>query len=132
MWQGAGNKGFFCENSLHLINAHYQPKYVDKSIPGISYTDTGGMEWDNLEDEDVGKISKRLRRKKFMGLPKDTENNCIDNLDPSLYRLLVEDDEDDEDDEFDNNKQGDKDKFFKPTSRYIKAKFQKFHLSPVE
>jgi hypothetical protein len=37
-----------------------------------------------------------------MGLVKDTENNRIDNLHPSLYRLLVEDDE--EEDEFDNNK----------------------------
>jgi hypothetical protein len=110
MCQGAGSKGFLCKNSLRLINARYQPKYVDKSIPGISDTDTGGVEWDNLEDEDVGEISKRLCRKKFMGLVKDTEINRIDDLDPSLYRLLVEDDE--EEDEFDNKKQEDEDESF--------------------
>ncbi len=93
MWKGIANKGFLCENSLRLINARYQPKYVDQSIPGISGTESGlaSMIWD--DDEDVSKMGKRLRRKKFMGLLEDTEDNRIDDLDPTLYKLFVEDED---------------------------------------
>lgn len=93
MWKGIANKGFLCENSLRLINARYQPKYVDQSIPGISGTESGlaSMIWD--DDEDAHKMGKRLRRKKFMGLLEDTEDNRIDDLDPTLYKLFVEDED---------------------------------------
>jgi pentatricopeptide repeat protein len=93
MWKGIANKGFLCENSLRLINARYQPKYVDQSIPGISGTESGlaSMIWD--DDEDVHKMGKRLRRKKFMGLLEDTEDNRIEDLDPTLYKLFVEDED---------------------------------------
>ncbi len=95
MWQGMTNKGFLCENSLRLINARYQPKYVDKSLPGLDGSESGlaSMEWD--DDDDAHTMGKRLRRKKFMGLLKDTEDNTIDDLDPSLYNLFYgeEDDE---------------------------------------
>lgn len=96
MWQGTANKGFLCENSLRLLTARYQPKYVDKSIPGISGTESGlaSMIWD--EDEDAHLMGKRLRRKKFMGLLEDTDDNRIDDLDPMLYKLFVEDEDDDE------------------------------------
>lgn len=99
MWQGTANKGFLCENSLRLLTARYKPKYVDKSLPGISGTESGlaSMIWD--EDEDAHLMGKRLRRKKFMGLLEDTDDNRIDDLDPTLYKLFVEDEEDDEDEE---------------------------------
>ncbi len=92
MWEGIENKGFLDENSLRLLNARYKPKYVDKSIPGASDKDSGSdMVWD--DDDDAHKIGKRLRRKKFMGLLEDTEDNTIDDLDPALYRLFVEDED---------------------------------------
>ena len=93
MWQGSYNKGFLCENSLRLLTARYVPKYVDKSIPGISGTESGlaSMIWD--DDEDAHLMGKRLRRKKFMGLLEDTEDNNIDDLDPTLYKLFVEDED---------------------------------------
>jgi len=103
LWQGVENKGFLCANSLRLIMARYQPKYVDKSIPGMSGTDSGlaSMVWD--DDEGVDTMSKRLRREKFKGLIEDTEDNKIDELDPTLYRLFVDDDEDGDEDENDGS-----------------------------
>jgi hypothetical protein len=66
------------------------------------------MVWD---DEDVEKMGKRLRRKKFMGLLEDTEDNRIDELDPMLYRLFVEDKDDlfgsDEDDKTESSDKSD-------------------------
>ena len=97
MWAGFENKGFLCENSLNLIVARYQPKYTDKSIPGISGTEAGlsGMVWD--EDDDAHLMGKRLRRKKFMGVLESEDGNTVDDLDPDLYDLLVGDEENDED-----------------------------------
>ena len=92
LWGGRENKGYLCENSLRMIQQRYVPQYVDKSIPGISGTDSGlaSMVWD---DEDVEKMGKRLRRKKFMGLLEDTDDNRMDELDPTLYRLFAEDED---------------------------------------
>ena len=99
VWCGRENKGYLDESSLLYIQTMYTPKYVDKSIPGTTSAEAGlaGMVWD---DEDVEKMGKQLRRKKFMGLIEDQEDNLIDELDPTLYRLLV----DDEDDIFDEEK----------------------------
>lgn len=102
IWAGRENKGYLCENSLRMIQQRYIPKYVDKSIPGMDGTQSGlsSMVWD---DEDVEKMGKRLRRKKFMGLLEDTEDNRIDELDPMLYRLFVEDKDDLFETDDDNN-----------------------------
>lgn len=98
VWRGRENKGYLDESSLLMIQTMYTPKYVDQSIPGMTSAEVGlaGMVWD---DEDVEKMGKQLRRKKFMGLIEDQEDNRIDELDPTLYRLLVDDDDDLFDDE---------------------------------
>ena len=92
VWCGRENKGYLDESSLRMIQMRYIPKYVDNSIPGMTSSEAGlaGMVWD---DEDVEKMGKRLRRKKFMGLIEDQEDNRIDELDPTLYRLLVDDED---------------------------------------
>ena len=92
IWSGSENKGFLCESSLRMIQLRYVPKYVDKSIPGMSSTEAGlsGMVWD---DEDVETVGKQLRRKKFQGLIEDQVDNTIDDLDPELYNLFVEDED---------------------------------------
>ena len=93
IWQGRENKGFLDESSLRNIQLRYTPKYVDKSIPGMTSDEAGraGMVWD--DDQDVEKMGKRLRRKKFMGLIEDPEGNTIDDLEPELYDLFVEDED---------------------------------------
>lgn len=93
LWEGQENKGYLCESSLRRIQMRYIPKYVDKSIPGMTSLEAGlsGMVWD---DEDVEKMGKRLRRKKFQGLIEDQEAMTIDDLDPSQYRLFVEETDD--------------------------------------
>ena len=93
IWQGRENKGFLDESSLRNIQLRYTPKYLDKSIPGMTSDEAGraGMVWD--DDQDVEKMGKRLRRKKFMGLIEDPEGNTIDDLEPELYDLFVEDED---------------------------------------
>jgi hypothetical protein len=95
-----------------MIQQRYIPQYVDKSIPGMDGTESGlsSMVWD---DEDVEKMGKRLRRKKFMGLLEDTEDNRIDELDPMLYRLFVEDKDDlfDSDDDTENGNESYEDSY---------------------
>lgn len=112
IWVGRENKGYLCENSLRMIQQRYIPQYVDKSIPGMDGTESGlsSMVWD---DEDVEKMGKRLRRKKFMGLLEDTEDNRIDELDPMLYRLFVEDKDDlfDSDDDTENGNESYEDSY---------------------
>jgi len=92
VWAGRENKGYLCESSLRMIQMRETPTYVDKSIPGMTSTEAGlsGMVWD---DEDVEKMGKRLRRKKFQGLVEDQGDMSIEDLDPSLYKLFVEDED---------------------------------------
>lgn len=94
IWRGKENKGYLDESSLRFIQMRYTPLYVDKSIPGLSTIDAGlaGVQWD---DQNLDKQGKQLRLKKFMGPIGDQEDNSIDELDPSLYSLLVDDDGDD-------------------------------------
>ena len=58
IWQGRENKGFLDESSLRNIQLRYTPKYVDKSIPGMTSDEAGrtGMVWD--DDQDVEKMGK--------------------------------------------------------------------------
>lgn len=105
LWAGKQNKGYLCENSLRFIQQRDLPKYMDKSIPGIDGSSSGlnSVVWDDEEDKIIG---KRLKKKKFMGVLHDTEENRIDELDPMLYRLFVEN-KDDLFDTDDNSKDDD-------------------------
>lgn len=92
MWRGKENKGYLDESSLRFIQMRYTPQYVDKSIPGMTSIEAGlgGVEWD---DQNLDKRGKQLRLKKFKGPIGEQEGNRIDELDPTLYRLLVEDED---------------------------------------
>ena len=89
VWVGRENKGYLCENSLRLINARMIPKYVDKSLPGLSSVEAGSssLEWDDDEGNSMG---KRLKRKKFKGVIKDYNESRIDDLSKEDYELFVE------------------------------------------
>lgn len=92
IWRGKENKGYLDESSLRYIKMRYTPQYVDKSIPGLTSIEAGlgGVQWD---DQHLDKQGKKLRLRKFMGPIGDQEDNRIDELDPTLYRLLVDDED---------------------------------------
>ena len=69
MWSGRDNLGYLDEFSLRAIETRPRPKYVDKSIPGLSNIDHLPPEmWESDADKDVQTMSKRLRREKFRGI----------------------------------------------------------------
>jgi len=92
LWGGPKNKGFLCERTQRAIVTRQVPKYVDKSIPGMTGMEVamGSMEWDD-EPEREG---KKLRLKKFTGLRQNMDaGSDLEDIDPELAAMY--DDEDD-------------------------------------
>jgi hypothetical protein len=92
LWGGQKNKGFLCERTQRAIVTRQVPKYVDKSIPGMTGMEVamGSMEWDD-EPEREG---KQLRLKKFTGLRQNMDvGSDLEDIDPELAAMY--DDEDD-------------------------------------
>jgi pentatricopeptide repeat protein len=116
LWGGPKNKGFLCEQTQKAIVTREVPRYRDNSVPGMNSIDVGlgSVEWD--EDEDVDKMSKRLRRTKWMGMKQNDQahGNTLDDMDPDIAsgfdeeraardaKLLGHDERPDFDDKFSN------------------------------
>lgn len=99
MWSGRENKGYLCENSLRLITTRRVPEYVDKSIPGMSGTETGltSLNWE-WADNDLEALSKQERRQTVRKIKEYQDaGNRIDELDPMFLRMHMADDSDDGD-----------------------------------
>jgi len=96
------NRGYLCPNSVRLLVERQKPKYKDKSIPGMTGTETGlsTMVWGD-EDMDVMGMSKRERREKFR-FEQLEEGNTVDDIDEEFARIIGVDGEEyygDEDDD---------------------------------
>lgn len=70
------NRGYLCEQTIMMIGKRREPIMRDNSIPGMSGTEVGlssmtfgdqRLEESGRLDPDVEKMSKKLRRQKFLG-----------------------------------------------------------------
>ena len=91
VWAGSTNLGYLDEWSLKAIETRPRPRYLDRSIPGMTTVDHLPPEmWEKDADKGVQTMSKRLRREKYRGIEakEDELQRTMEELDSDFYEML--------------------------------------------
>jgi pentatricopeptide repeat protein len=94
MWGGRENLGILHQDSLRLLNAHRQPRYEDKTIPGLTHREItqSSLKADEEVWEDDYRENKRKPRK-YRGMEADERAGYDRDTIAPMFSRMYEDEE---------------------------------------